>query len=419
MALLVGIVCLILGCSLYVGFRIRALSFLGRKWAKYLAYFVWLNWLCYIGLMLLLDALDVSRQSAGMLVFTTLLVQDVTSKILLTLVFLLDDIVFFIRYVLRLLHKLYSSKASSAAQQMAPPISRSAFLMKTALITGSLPVVGILDAILRGAHNYQLHTHKIYLPTLPQAFNGLRIIQLSDIHTGSFYSKKAVLAGIDLALQQKPDIILFTGDLVNTLTAEVHAYMDLFSRIRAPLGVFSVLGNHDYGDYYMKWKSSEEKQANLLAMYEVHKQLGWQLLRNSHKEIQLQGESLAIIGVENWSRSSRFPKYGDLSKACKDLRTSCNILLSHDPSHWDAEIRPLRPDISLTCSGHTHGLQCGIEIGDFQWSPAQYLYPQWAGLYKKEAQYLYVNRGFGYLGLPGRLGIYPEVTLLELCTTSV
>ena len=368
-----------------------------------------------------MDALEIPRNSVGMLLTTSLLVQDIASKILIALVFLLSDILFLLQRLVRLVRKLYAQSTDSTTDQQttAAPISRSAFLMKSALMTGSLPVFGILDAVLRGAHNYQLHTHTIFLPTLPIAFDGLRIVQLSDIHTGSFYSKKAVLSGLDLALRQRPDMIFFTGDLVNTFTAEVDTYIDILSRIRAPLGVFSVLGNHDYGDYYMHWKNSEEKRANLLAMHEVHKQLGWNLLRNRYEEVEIQGEKLAIIGVENWSASSRFPKYGDLSKACEGLHTSsCSILLSHDPSHWDAEIRRLRPDISLTCSGHTHGFQCGIEVGNFQWSPAQYAYPQWAGLYRKDEQYLYVNRGFGYVGLPGRLGMYPEVTLLQLRATS-
>ena len=219
-----------------------------------------------------------------------------------------------------------------------------------------------------------------------------------------------------MLLNEKPDIIFFTGDLVNAVATEMDPYVPIFGRLSAPLGVFSVLGNHDYGDYY-RWHSPSAKARNLQHMHNTHKALGWQLLCNSHKEITVDKESIAVIGVENWGRHG-FRKYGNLSCAQEGVKLPCRILLSHDPTHWDAEVRKDAPDIALTCSGHTHGFQMGVEIGTLRWSPAQYIYDQWAGMYKKDQQYLYVNRGFGFIGFPGRMGISPEITIFELKTAT-
>lgn len=292
-------------------------------------------------------------------------------------------------------------------------ISRSEFLAKSALVATAVPVVSMGFGILSGAHDYRVHRHVLRLPNLPKSFDGIRIAQLSDIHSGSFFNKTAVQGGVEMLLREKPDLVFFTGDLVNNVTKEVKDYIDIFGKVSAPLGVYSTLGNHDYGDY-VSWSSPAAKQQNLKDMYTAHKAMGWNLMLNEHKLIQQGADAIAILGVENYG-SGRFPKYGKLEQAYRGTEDiPVKLLLSHDPSHWDMEVRPKYKDIDLTFSGHTHGMQFGIEIGKFKWSPAQYIYPQWAGLYRQDQQYLYVNRGYGYLGYPGRIGILPEITIIEL-----
>ena len=213
---------------------------------------------------------------------------------------------------------------------------------------------------------------------------------------------------------QKPDVIFFTGDLVNDRATETHMHMEVLDKINAPMGVFSVLGNHDYGDY-VKWDSKEAKQKNLDDLKNVHEKLGWRLLINEHVSLQKDGEEIAILGIENWGANLNFPKYGDMKSAHSGTeKYPVKLLLSHDPSHWSMEVRKVYTDVDITFSGHTHGFQFGIEIPGFKWSPSQYVYKQWAGLYKHNDQHLYVNRGLGFLGYPGRLGISPEITVMEL-----
>lgn len=294
-------------------------------------------------------------------------------------------------------------------------ITRSEFLAKSALVATAVPVMTMGVGILSGAHDYRVHRHVVKLPNLPKSFDGFRIGQLSDIHSGSFFNKTAVKGGVEILLREKPDIIFFTGDLVNNVTEEVKEYIDIFGRITAPLGVYSTLGNHDYGDY-VSWSSATARQRNMQDMYAAHKAMGWNLMRNEHKILTEGGDSIAVLGVENYGKG-RFPKYGKLDKAYRGTEeVPVKLLLSHDPSHWDLEVRPYYQDIDLMFAGHTHGMQFGIEIGNFKWSPAQYMYPQWAGLYRQDRQYLYVNRGFGYIGYPGRIGILPEITIIELQT---
>ncbi len=294
-------------------------------------------------------------------------------------------------------------------------ISRSEFLTKTSLIATAVPIATMGIGILSGAHDYRVHRKVIKLPNLPKSFDGIRIGQLSDIHSGSFFNKTAVKGGIEMLQAEKADMVFFTGDLVNNVATEVKDYIDIFGKISAPLGVYSTLGNHDYGDY-VSWDSAAAKKKNLADLMEAHKIMGWTLLMNEHKILKEGGDSIAVLGVENYGKG-RFPKYGKLEKAHRGTEgIPVKLLLSHDPSHWDLEVRPYYKDIDLTFSGHTHGMQFGIEIGGFKWSPAQYMYPQWADLYQQDNQYLYVNRGFGYLGYPGRIGILPEITIIELQT---
>lgn len=293
------------------------------------------------------------------------------------------------------------------------PIPRSEFLMKAALTTAAIPLGGMGFGIISGAHNYKVRRHTLRLPNLPSSFDGIRIGQISDIHSGSFFNKTAVEGGVEMFMAEKPDVVFFTGDLVNNDSAEVNEYIGSFSKIKAPLGVYSVTGNHDYGNY-RSWPSLAAKEKNFRDLVEAHRLMGFDLLMNEHRFIQQGSDRIAVVGIENWG-TGRFPKYGNMKQACQGTEDSpVKILLSHDPSHWDAEVRNEYPGIDLMLAGHTHGFQFGVEIGDFRWSPSQYVYKQWAGLYQEGSQYLYVNRGFGYIGYPGRIGITPELTVIEL-----
>jgi predicted MPP superfamily phosphohydrolase len=292
-------------------------------------------------------------------------------------------------------------------------IPRSEFLARAALIATSVPFGTMAYGIISGAHDYRVRRVTINLPNLPKSFDGLTIGQISDIHSGSFFNKTAVKGGVNMLLREKPDMIFFTGDLVNNEAVEVKDYLEIFGKISAPLGVFSVTGNHDYGDYH-RWPSLQEKRANFRDLMEAHRLMGYDLLMNDHRIITQGSGRIAVIGNENWGGRG-FSQYGKLREAHRGTsEADVRLLLSHDPSHWDAQVRPDFPDIDVMFAGHTHGFQFGVEIGGFRWSPSQYAYKQWAGLYRQGKQYLYVNRGFGYLGYPGRIGMPPELTIFEL-----
>ena len=292
-------------------------------------------------------------------------------------------------------------------------ISRSDFLVKTSLIATAIPALGMSYGIISGAHDYRVRRLTVKLKNLPRAFDGIRLGQISDIHSGSFYNKTAVKGGVEMLLAEKPDLVFFTGDLVNNTANEINDYVSVFEKVSAPLGVYSTLGNHDYGDY-IDWPSAQAKRQNLQRVMAAHQVLGWNLLMDENRILSKGDGQLAIIGIQNWGTGG-FPKYGDLRKAYRGAEAAdTKLLLSHDPSHWDAQVRPEYPDIDISFAGHTHGMQFGIEVGDFQWSPVQYVYKQWAGLYQAGEQYLYVNRGYGYLVFPGRIGMPPEITVIEL-----
>jgi predicted MPP superfamily phosphohydrolase len=329
------------------------------------------------------------------------------SKLPALMFLIIDDIVRVVKFITR------SLKHERTDPHPGQKISRSKFLVQTSVVAAAIPATALGFGILSGAYDYRLRRKRVAISNLPKAFEGVRIGQLSDIHSGSFYNKTAVHGGIDLLVNEKPDIFMFTGDLVNNETSEVKEYKEIFSKISAPLGSFSTLGNHDYGDY-RQWTSPASKQKNLDDMVKVHKEIGWDLLMNENRTIDVDGAQLSVIGVQNWG-AGRFSKYGNLEQAYKGSEEiDTKILLSHDPSHWDAQVRTQYPDIDLMLAGHTHGFQFGVEIGNFRWSPSQYIYKQWADLYQEGSQSLYVNRGFGFLGYPGRVGILPEVTILEL-----
>jgi uncharacterized protein len=321
---------------------------------------------------------------------------------------LFDDLIRFFKMVK---HKAIPKK-DTKSEERSNKISRSEFLMKSAALVAALPFVGAAYGTIYGAYDFTVRRQKIFLPNLPAAFDGLRIAQISDIHSGSFYNKVAVKGGIDMLLNEKPDLVFFTGDLVNHKAIEMYHYQNILDKIKAPLGVYAVLGNHDYGDY-VNWPTREAKEKNFLDLIEIQKQMGWKLLRNEHTYLEQSSEKIALLGVENWGVRG-FSQYGDIHKAYQGSEADVKILLSHDPSHWDQQVRPFYQDIDLTLSGHTHGSQVGIEIGDLQWGVMQYRYKQWAGLYKEGSQYIYVNRGFGFVGIPTRIGIPPEITIIEL-----
>ena len=292
-------------------------------------------------------------------------------------------------------------------------ISRSAFLSWAGILFGG----GLFTTLLYGfsnKYNYQLRKIRLSFDNLPLSFRGLKIVQISDIHSGSFTDKAAVSRGVDMVLNTNPDLILFTGDLVNDRADEMREYMDVFSRVKAPMGVYSIFGNHDYGDY-ISWPSADAKRKNLEHLQQVHAQLGWRLLLDEHVVLEKNNEEIALLGIQNWSAFGRFPKYGSMAKAYPGVeKYPFKILMSHDPSHWDAEVRVKYPDVDLMLSGHTHGMQFGVENPYFKWSPVQWFYKEWAGLYEAGKQKLYVNRGYGFIGYPGRVGILPEITLIEL-----
>ncbi len=295
-------------------------------------------------------------------------------------------------------------------------ITRSMFISWAGLAVGG----GLFSSLMYGFGNkYRYNLQKLVLNfrNLPAAFKGFKIIHISDIHSGSFTDKAAVMKGVEKINNQNADIILFTGDLVNYAADEMKEYMDVFSELKAKHGVYATLGNHDYGfpTGATKEEVRQKQLANAQAVKEVHKQLGWKLLSNDHAVIERDGHHIAVLGIDNTSAKANFPSFGKLPETYEAIKDApFKILMSHDPSHWNAEVTTNYSDIDLTLAGHTHGMQFGVEIPGFRWSPVKYFYKQWAGLYEQDNQKLYVNRGFGFIGYPGRVGILPEITLIEL-----
>lgn len=345
--------------------------------------------------------------------FTSIFLIILLCKLIGCTFLIIDDFVRLLRWIFSLFQKQLTTVSSDSENG----ISRLKFFSQLAVTFTLIPAIGFMYGIFRGAYKYRIHHVKIPSKNLPQSFHGLKIIQISDIHSGSFIDNRALNKAFDIVMQQNPDLILFTGDLVNNTVTETVGFESVYARLKAPLGVFSVLGNHDYGDY-MEWESKEAKSENLQKLKDLQEKVGWRLLINEHVIIEKNGHKIALLGIENWGGNLRFPKYGKLNEAHKGTELyPFKILMSHDPSHWDKQVRLEYSDIDLTLSGHTHGMQFGIEIPGFKWSPVQYLYKQWAGLYKNKNQFLYVNRGLGFLGYPGRIGIWPEITVIELQRT--
>ncbi|MEM7186098.1 MAG: metallophosphoesterase [Bacteroidota bacterium] len=313
--------------------------------------------------------------------------------------------------ILRVIVGLYS-KLGAGDEGFHMP-SRRKFVSTIALGIAAIPFTSLLIGMVRGKYNYKVLKYALEFDDLPEAFDGFTITQISDVHSGSFDNRDKVAYGIDLINEQQSDVILFTGDLVNNMAAEMDPWKDLFAKLSAKDGVYSVLGNHDYGEY-MQWESTEAKDKNLADLKKLQKNMGWDLLLNEHRTLERDGQHIKLIGVENWGQG--FKQAGDLKKASEGLdKKDFKILLSHDPTHWKEQVKANDLNYHLTLSGHTHGMQYGIEIpGWIKWSPVKYRYENWAGIYEEFGRYINVNRGFGFIGYPGRVGIWPEVTVIEL-----
>ena len=327
---------------------------------------------------------------------------------LVTLLLLGEDI-------LRMPQGIYAFFTKMPGQTQFLP-ERRKIISQIAVGLAAIPFASLLYGMYRGKYNYKVLNYVLEYDDLPEAFDGFKIAQISDIHSGSFDNPEKVQYGVDLINQQQADVVFFTGDLVNNRAEEVFPWIETFKKINSKFGVYSILGNHDYGDY-TRWESEAEKKKNMEALFDAQKQMGWDLLLNESRFIEKDGQRLALVGVENWG--SGFKQAGDLEKALENVAPQdFKILLSHDPSHWEAQVLPHPFDIHLTLSGHTHGMQFGIEIpGWIKWSPVKWRYKQWAGIYEQAKQRLNVNRGFGYLAYPGRVGIWPEVTVITLTKT--
>ena len=312
--------------------------------------------------------------------------------------------------VIRVIQKGISFLSSTETK---PLVGRRSFIAKLALGIAAIPFASILYGVFRGKYNYKVLKYQLSFKDLPEAFDGFTITQVTDIHSGSFTNKEEISYGVDLINEQKSDLLLFTGDIVNNFAHEMDDWIDVFKKLDAPVGKYSILGNHDYGDY-SKWKNEEDKVANFNAIKNIHPKIGFELLCNESRYIEKDGQKIALVGVENWGKG--FNKAGDLKKASEGIeKTDFKILMSHDPSHWEYKVKKDDFNYQLTLSGHTHGLQFGIEIpGWFKWSPSKYVYKQWAGLYEEFGRFINVNRGFGYHAFPGRVGIWPEITVIEL-----
>jgi predicted MPP superfamily phosphohydrolase len=358
-------------------------------------------------LLLIFHTLPPNMYLGLRVIIITFLFGQYFAKFIWIIFLFIDDIIRFFRWIVS---KIQSNKSVETKGG----ISRSEFIVKTGLMAGTGILTALTWGIVSGAYDYRVKRRTISLKNLPSSFDGLKILQISDIHSGSFWNTEAVKKGVKIIMEQQADVIFFTGDLVNNTADEMVPYMEVFNKIKAPLGVFSVFGNHDYGDY-VGWPSIEAKKQNLEDLKTVHKNLGWRLLMNEHERLTRGNDSIGVLGIENWGNKGKFPKYGimkDAVKGTEDLPVK--LLLSHDPSHWRGQVLPEYPDIDVMFAGHTHGMQFGVEIAGIKWSPIKYMYKEWADLYTEGEQHLYVNRGFGFLGYPGRFGILPEITVIEL-----
>ena len=377
-------------------------KYITNKWFKILNYIYWsISSITFLNFVF--NIIDINLGYFIKTLIFNIVIGNFISKVVALPFLLIDDL-------RRFSKRLFSRKSISKENT----IPRSKFLSISASLAYGIPITSLTYGIIsNNVYDYRVKRRVVSFDNLPKEFDGIRVCHISDIHVGSLRNRLAVKGGIDMILNEKADLIFFTGDLVNNKSDELKGWGDDLSKIKAPLGVYSVLGNHDYGEY-TSWKSNEEKNRNFKNLLKAQKEFGWNLLLNENDTISVYGNKIKVIGVENWA-SSRFQQYGDLEKAYNGLNNEdFKILMTHNPSHWNAKVTDAYNDIDLTLSGHTHGLQYGIDIGDFRVSPVRLAYKQWADLYELNKQYIYVNRGFGFMGYPGRVGILPEITILEL-----
>ena len=331
-------------------------------------------------------------------------------KLFFVVFHVLDDL---LRLLYRAIHFLFNSSLKTNSTTSAKPGTRRYFLTKTGLALASIPFLSIIYGTAWGRFDFRLEELQLKFPGLPEKFKGFKLIQISDLHIGSYYGNEDQLEKtVEIINSYNADLILFTGDFVNVYANEISHFISILKKLRAKEGMYSILGNHDYGDYH-QWPNEKEKKKNFEAILKFQEEIGFKMLLNESVLLNREGESIAIAGVENWGKPP-FAQYGNLKQALKDThKQSFRILLSHDPSHWDEEVLG-KENIQLSLAGHTHGMQFGIKVGDKRWSPVQYKYPRWDGLYREGDQYLYINRGLGCIAYPGRVGMPPEITLIEL-----
>ena len=405
----------LLALDLYLWSSLKKYVFLYHKIARAtLTLLYWLPAFALIGIAVssFFFSLEQVSDSLRTYVFGTIFAFYVAKLIPLLFLFL-NDLFRLIRYLIYLFTPKSQKQMDDEFRN-----SRSKFLRQFSLITGGIFLGSLIMGMVKWAYDFKVWRHKVHLPDLPEAFRGTRIVQLSDMHLGTMATETSLREAVRVVNDLKPDIIFFTGDLVNYATSEAFPFQHILADLKAPFGIYATLGNHDYGDY-KNWESKEAKAENMEDLYDYFKDMGWKLLNNDNHILKIRNEELAILGVENWSAYPRFPKRGDLKKALSGTEKSrVKLLLSHDPTHFSSEVVEKYPEIDITFSGHTHGMQFGIEIPGVKWSPAKYMYKHWAGLYEDnrngKPQYIHVNRGLGVIGYPGRIGIMPEITLMEL-----
>ncbi|GAA4313229.1 metallophosphoesterase [Nibribacter koreensis] len=396
---------LILLLDVYVFQAVRTVMMGSSPLFKKSAYFIyWALSLFTLGTILLAMFTRGTAPNPMRMQVANILFIFFVSKAVIVLFLLVDDLVRLVQLI---------SNTVRGPEKLQFNLGRHKFLSQMALVMGAIPLGTLVWGMVKGAYDYQVKKVTLKFPNLPPAFEGFRMLQITDMHTGSFHSGEPLQKAVQIINQQACDVVVFTGDLVNNVAAEVEPYIDTLAQIKAKMGVFSIMGNHDYGDY-MQWETPAQKAQNLADFKNAHKRMGWDLLLNEHRVLERDGQKIALLGVENWGHRMNFPKYGIMSKAYEGTQEyPVKVLLSHDPSHWDGEVNQKYQDIDLMLSGHTHGMQFGVNMPGFKWSPVQYVYKQWSGLYQKGKQRLYVNVGLGFLGYHGRVGFLPEITVFE------
>ncbi len=401
--------------DIYCFSAIKSFNLSERSFRLFKMVYIGITVLSYIALVGLIIYMGKGRpiyQTEAINLLIGLLFAIFLSKILLSITLLIQDGGRIFIGIFNYVKDFFTHSFKPESQAFLP--ERRRFITNVgSLLSGSL-FLSMFYGITKGKYKYTVERVSLAFDDLPDAFDGFKLVQISDIHAGSFDNPEKVAIGIEKINELNPDIVCFTGDLVNFEKEEIDPYIEVFAKIKSKHGKFASLGNHDYYGSYDHNDPDAEK-AYLDDFENKLRQMGFELLNNTNRKVSLKGQSIQIIGVENWGKEKWFPKRGDLDKAVSGIDDGTfNVLLSHDPTHWDEKVKHFKNKIHLTLSGHTHGFQFGIQLKQFQWSPAEYRYEKWAGLYTENDRHLYINRGFGFLGFPGRVGMWPEITLIEL-----